>query len=180
MNINVGDIVWDSKHEAEVKVVALGDQGGALVNPETEGIMYADETYRVAVVHLGDKPESEPLWKPQGLPEEAGDVFGDNEVIDAVSVTYKKENTPNARVTVWFGVVKETSGYKPVADVSYEILEGPDDDVVQEIREDAEAFYDETYSALEDAEAERDQVAERYARTTWTEKDFFDGVNLPY
>lgn len=48
----VGNVMLDTRRDQMVKVVALGDQGGALVNPETEGIMYANNTYRVWVADL--------------------------------------------------------------------------------------------------------------------------------
>lgn len=50
--VQVGHILVDARNDQMVRVVALGDQGGALVNPATEGIMYANNTYRVWVADL--------------------------------------------------------------------------------------------------------------------------------
>lgn len=50
--VQVGNVLVDTRNDQMVKVVALGDMGGALVNPSTEGIMYADDTYRAFVSDL--------------------------------------------------------------------------------------------------------------------------------
>lgn len=50
--VQVGNVMIDARNDQIVRVVALGDMGGALVNPATAGIMYANNTYRVWVADL--------------------------------------------------------------------------------------------------------------------------------
>lgn len=50
--VQVGDVLIDARNDQMVRVVALGNMGGALVNPATTGVMYADNTYRVDINDL--------------------------------------------------------------------------------------------------------------------------------
>lgn len=124
-------------------------------------------------------------WRPQyDKPHKAGDVFGDNQVGESFVVTYRLDEVPNVRVSAYFGVEQKahTNGeyrYSPVSVISLEVLEGPDEDVVNSVDIANPERFPFDWPTLAAAKDDISQEMWRWQETEWDVNDFWDGGDLP-
>lgn len=129
------------------------------------------------------------MWRAQGeRPVNAGDVFGDFQVGNALVVTYKLDEAPRARVSVYFGVVgtpdkcgvglDPKGRYAPISKMSLELLDGTSDaNVVDEVETDGHAFLLD-YEQHKPAHMDAVRAAQEWQSSVWTINELFNGKEV--
>lgn len=134
---------------------------------------------------------SDRKWRSTGRSLYAGDYFGDDQVGDAVVVTYhldgafreyKARMVPTVRVSVYFGVeMSQDSGgveYSARCTIELQRLD-VDGDVIEEYVSPYNELFPLVYSTYQRADIEMRAEVNQWVLRVWGVSDFWDGKDMP-